>query len=287
MANPRKSIFDQAGSYYLRQNYFAYNLRREEVEDLDARKNISDRAKWTWVRLKFVLLKCEEPGWLVENGEPMTIQSLATILRRRQPDTLRKDLEELLQNGILKLHDGFICDPRIVAEEADRRRKAGKSAETSDDFLEDSSETSGKHQKQTSAGADVSNPPNGSGEGSSGDPVSKQTSANSNSTTNSTTKRSTMSSSTVVNSTDTRKDSAPDARESSVTRTTDNSPDFGAFSESRRHAADYWITEELREMFGHLDLQAEVTRWLEKSANTPGWKLTAEKLRKFLAASTQ
>jgi hypothetical protein len=96
-----------------------------------------------------------------------------------------------------------------------------------------------------------------------------------------------MSSSTVVSSTDTRTDSAPVARESSATRTTDNSPDSGASSESRRHSTDYWITEELREKFGHLDLQAEVTRWLEKSANTPGWKLTAEKLRKFLAASTQ
>jgi hypothetical protein len=179
MANHRKSVFEQAGSYYLRQNYFAYNLRREEVEDLDARKNISDRAKWTWVRLKFVLLKSEEPGWLVENGEPMSMESLAVALRRLQPKAVKKDVEELIQNGILKVHDGFTCDPHMIAEEAEKRRKAGKSGESLADLPEDSPESLAKQPKQTPAGADVSNLPSSSGKGSAGDPVSKQTSANS------------------------------------------------------------------------------------------------------------
>jgi hypothetical protein len=284
MANARKSVFDQAGSYYLRQNYFAYNLRREEVEDLDARKNISDRAKWTWVRLKFVLLKSEEPGWLVENGDPMSIQSLATILRRYQPKALQKDVDELVQNGILKIHDGFLCDPHMVAEEAERRRNAARSEKSLAVFTGNSEESLAKQPKQTSGRPDVSNPQNGSGKGSSGDSFLEQTSGNSNSSRISTTIRSTettSSSSSSSSSKDVQAAGQEDRREIDTPTTTARdscgSPDGVASS-----PAYYWI-EKVKADFSHLlNLEALVEKWLRMTSENPKWKLTEDKLRLFL-----
>jgi hypothetical protein len=131
--NPPKNIFDLAPSTFARKNFWFVKLRKDEIEDLDARKDISVEAKWTWVRLKSIFKQSEQPGWLIENGEPMAMQSLAQKLRRRRVDALEREINELLRGGIIKKHDGFIYDPGTLSDEleaereAERKEKASKS----------------------------------------------------------------------------------------------------------------------------------------------------------------
>jgi hypothetical protein len=236
---PRKSIFDQAASYYTRQNYFAYNLRQQEVEDLDARKNITDRAKWTWARLKFIFLKSEQPGWLVKNGKPMSTQALANVLRRRQPDTLQNDLDQLLDSGILKVHKGFICDPGVIADEEERKR-LGKHRGNTEEPCRDFEETPRKHQNSLSGHTDVSNSRNSSNKGTAGDRVSNQMSGNSNSMSSRTTTRRT----TATVQTD--KDSQDNAHTSAA-------PSGAASALIQKY-------EHLREEFPNIDFEAALAK---------------------------
>jgi hypothetical protein len=139
--NPRKPIFDLAPTTLDRKQRWYINARTEEIEDLDARKTISLEAKWTWIRLKGVLAKSEQPGILIENGEPMSSEALAVELRRR-PSSVRKlerEIQELLNDRVLRKHKGFIYDYTTLSDEWSRyqkkRRESGEDSESFEEVL--------------------------------------------------------------------------------------------------------------------------------------------------------
>jgi hypothetical protein len=137
--NPPKGVFDLAPSTLERKQFWYVNLRTEEIEDLDARKDISIQAKWTWLRLKAVFLKSEQPGILVENDRPMTMEALAIHLRRRKSSipVLEREITELLENRVLRTHAGFIYDLATLADAVELfRKKTRKSLGSFEEVLQ-------------------------------------------------------------------------------------------------------------------------------------------------------
>jgi hypothetical protein len=153
--NPKKSIFDLAASTLERNGYWYFKTATAEVEDLDSRRDVSLAAKWTWIRLKCVFVKSEQYGVLMEDGEPMTIESLAVTLRRRRVDTLKKEIDELLRAKVLKMLDGYIVDPVLVGREKNRLQKLEREQKASENGAEHQKQSS-KLKFQHSAGADSS-----------------------------------------------------------------------------------------------------------------------------------
>jgi hypothetical protein len=149
MSNPRKSIFDLALSSIAGRKNWHLNTRIEEIEDLAARRRVSVEAKWTWIRLKGVFLRSELPGLLMENGEPMTMESIARELKRDYSAVLKREIDELINAGVLKKLGEFICDPATLSDYVEHKRKTeGINVE----------QTLDKLRKQHSAVADSSNP---------------------------------------------------------------------------------------------------------------------------------
>jgi hypothetical protein len=87
---------------------------------------IPDRAKVVWVLLQPLLKRSEEPGFLVEEGKPMSIQSLAMELWRDEQQ-LTDDIETLLRCRWLKRDErGVILDPIMVLDLAATEYRASE-----------------------------------------------------------------------------------------------------------------------------------------------------------------
>ena len=76
---------------------------------------ISDRAKLTFIRLQPMLKRSEEEGYLVEDGKPIALRTLARQIGKTEK-ALTNEIEELIDVRLLKKDGKKICDPWMVAD---------------------------------------------------------------------------------------------------------------------------------------------------------------------------
>lgn len=76
---------------------------------------ISDKAKLTFIRLQPMLKRSEDEGYLVEDGKPIALRTLARQIGKTEK-ALTNEIEELIEVRLLKKDGKKICDPWIVAD---------------------------------------------------------------------------------------------------------------------------------------------------------------------------
>jgi hypothetical protein len=126
--NHYKRVFDIAPTTLDKRPRYYVNIRSDEIEDLNSRAYVSLSAKWTWLRLKMLMTDTEQPGILIENGQPIPVETLAVILNRRPTsiEKLRREIDELLNARVLRTHKGFIYDYVLLSDEWSRARRNNK-----------------------------------------------------------------------------------------------------------------------------------------------------------------
>jgi hypothetical protein len=114
---------------------------------------ISLNAKLTWVDLQSILSQSEQPGYLIENGEPITMKSLA-LRTGRKPQIVEREIEELIEIGILFRNENSIVGETRMVLDIDAtsyevgRKTRRESAGNSDSFPSISRDIKNKSKKQ-------------------------------------------------------------------------------------------------------------------------------------------
>jgi hypothetical protein len=120
--NPPKSPIDLAPSTFARQRAHGLlpwsRLYAETVQTL-FHVRTSDKAKLAWIRLQPILNRSEEEGYLIEDGAPMTMRSLARQICKTEA-ALEREIQELIEVRLLKKDGDTIYDPIMVLD-----KKAG------------------------------------------------------------------------------------------------------------------------------------------------------------------
>jgi hypothetical protein len=82
-------------------NNWYVKVTNAEIEEVNAMKGIPVAAKWTWIRLKSLMTKTDEQGVLIQDGEPMSIESIARALKRSRTSVLEAEIRTLIEHRVL------------------------------------------------------------------------------------------------------------------------------------------------------------------------------------------
>jgi hypothetical protein len=90
---------------------------------------LSAEAVRTWLLLQPVLFRSERPGYLIENGKPMGLESLSNEIWK-PVEELECELPELLKFKLLKKEGKLLFDPWMVS---DQKARAERQTSSNDD----------------------------------------------------------------------------------------------------------------------------------------------------------
>jgi len=88
-----------------------------------SRSGIRDRAVRTWLSIRPIFNNNEKKGYLVADGKPLSYQTLARIIGDRNPNNVKRDIEELVDIGIFGRDGDEIYSTWVVSDEESRRIK--------------------------------------------------------------------------------------------------------------------------------------------------------------------